>query len=98
MEIIKWTTGEEYKTSKKNDKPILNSNNEIIHNVLYRSEYTKKKDSEVDNFLKEKKEEILNRNGVIQTYINPFLSKDFNDVIIDQEKFLKPQNSSISNL
>lgn len=97
MEIIKWSTGEEYKTSTKNDKPILNSNNEIIHNVLYRSEYTKKKDSEVYDFLQEKKNEILNRNRVIQTYINPFLNRDIKDVITDQETFLKPQNSSIIN-
>ena len=35
---------------------------------------------------------------IVQTYINPFLSKNFNDVVEDQEKFLKPKNSLFHNL
>ncbi len=29
-----------------------------------------------------------------QTYQNPFLQKSFNDVLLDQEKYLIPQNSN----
>tara|TARA_B100000963_G_scaffold311821_1_gene288941 strand:+ start:879 stop:1166 length:288 start_codon:yes stop_codon:yes gene_type:complete len=91
MEVIKWSNGEEYKWSKKEDKPILNANNEIIKNLTIRSEQPiqKKKDKEYFS----KKEELENREMMVQTYINPFLSKNFNQVVEDQEKFLKPKNS-----
>ena len=32
-----------------------------------------------------------------QTCQNPFFNKNFNDVVFDQEKYLKPQSSSIIN-
>mgnify|MGYP001429793996 CR=1 FL=1 len=91
MEVIKGRNGEEYKWSKKEDKPILNANNEIIKNLTIRSEQPiqKKKDKEYFS----KKEELENREMMVQTYINPFLSKNFNQVVEDQEKFLKPKNS-----
>ena len=91
MKIIKWSNGEEYQRSKKEDKPILNANNQIIKNLTIRSEQPiqKKKDKEYFS----KKEELENREMMVQTYINPFLSKKFNEVLDDQEKFLKPKNS-----
>lgn len=96
MEVIKWSNGQEYKWSKKEDKPILNANNEIIKNLTLRSiqPIQKKKDKEYF----QKKEELENREMIVQTYINPFLSKNFNDVVEDQEKFLKPKNSLFHNL
>ena len=66
-EIIKWSYGEEYKQSKKEDKPILNDNNEIIQNVIYRGEQIHKKkylEEENENFWK-KKQEIQNRSMTI---------------------------------
>lgn len=100
MEIISWTSGEkeEYKKSSKNDKPILNSDNEIIHNIIYRGEQINKKKEIENNYLtNKKKQELLDRSMIPQTYINPFLNKNYNDVLSDQEKFLIPKNSSISN-
>ena len=35
----------------------------------------------------------MERNMLSQTHQNPFFSKDFIDVLSDQEKFLTPQNS-----
>ena len=45
MKQINWSKKpwKEYKQSKKNDKPITNSENQIIHNVLYRGEQIHKK-------------------------------------------------------
>jgi hypothetical protein len=95
MEEIVWSTGEKYQKSNKDQKPILNSNNEIIHNVASRGEYVLKK-SDRENELKNelKREEIMERCMTVQTFQNPFLSKDFNQVLLDQEKYLKPLNSN----
>tara|TARA_B100001093_G_scaffold518064_1_gene601642 strand:- start:1157 stop:1462 length:306 start_codon:yes stop_codon:yes gene_type:complete len=95
MEVIVWSTGEKYSKSNKNEKPILNSNNEIIHNVIYRSECLNKKtdrETELKNELK--REELMERCMTSQSFQNPFLSKNFNDVLVDQEKYLIPQNSN----
>ena len=43
MEEIVWSNGEKYQKSNKDQKPILNSNNEIIHNIASRGEYALKK-------------------------------------------------------
>ena len=93
-EEIKWSYGEEYKKSKKEDKPILNDKNEIIQNVLYRGEQVHKKKflEEIKNS-QNNKTDIFERSMTIQTCINPFLKKKYEDVLIDQEKFLIPQNS-----
>jgi hypothetical protein len=93
QEII-WSSGEKYKKSSKEDKPLLNSKNKIIHNVASRGEYTIKKNDKINE---KKREEILNRSMLTQTFQNPFLHKDFKDVLADQEKYLIPQNSTITN-
>ena len=98
MEVVIWSTGEKYNKSNKNEKPILNSNDEIIHNVIYRGEHIGKKtdrENELKNELK--REEIMERCMTTQTYQNPFLYKNFNDVILDQEKYLIPQNSNMED-
>ena len=95
MEVVIWSTGEKYNKSNKNEKPILNSNDEIIHNVIYRGEHIGKKtdrENELKNELK--REEIMERCMTTQTYLNPFLHKDFSQVLLDQEKYLKPLNSN----
>ena len=94
MEVIVWSTGESYQKSNKNQKPLLNANNEIISNVAYRGEYTLKKNDKVNE---ERREEIMERSMLTQTYINPFLSKSIGEVLSDQEKFLIPQNSLIGH-
>ena len=38
METITWSKNEEYKKSRRQDKPITNEKNEIIYNVLYLGE------------------------------------------------------------
>lgn len=86
MEEIVWSNGEKYQKSNKDQKPILNSNNEIIHNIASRGEYALKNEL--------KREEIMERCMSVQTFQNPFLSKDFNDVLLDQETYLKPLNSN----
>lgn len=95
MEVVVWSTGEKYNKSTKNQKPILNSNNEIIHNLIYRGEYILKKNDRENELKNElKREEIMERCMTAQTYQNPFLQKSFNDVLLDQEKYLIPQNSN----
>ena len=59
--------------------------------MTIRSEQPIQKKKDKEYFLK--KEELENREMMVQTYINPFLSKKFNEVLDDQEKFLKPKNS-----
>ena len=93
MEVKVWSDGEAYKKSNKDEKPLLNSNNEIINNLPYRSEYTIKKNDKINE---EKSEEMMNRQMLTQTFQNPFLHKNFSDVLADQEKYLKPQNSLIN--
>ena len=95
MEVVVWSTGEKYNKSNKNEKPILNSDNEIIHNVIYRGKHIIKKtdrENELKNELK--REEIMERCMTAQSFQNPFFSKNFNDVLLDQEKYLIPQNSN----
>tara|TARA_Y100001980_G_C14473824_1_gene253508 strand:+ start:290 stop:580 length:291 start_codon:yes stop_codon:yes gene_type:complete len=96
MQRVNWSKNEEYKQSKKNDKPITNSNNEIIHNVLYRGEQINKKkilEETIENNNKIK--ELNNRIFITQTYINPFLNKEYNKVLEDQDKYLIPKNSNL---
>jgi len=90
MESKIWTNGESYKQSTKKDKPLLNANNEIIHNIAYRGEYNIKKNDKINE---EKRDEIMERQMTIQTFQNPFLHKNLVDVLSDQEKYLIPQNS-----
>ena len=95
MEVIVWSTGEKYNKSNKTQKPILNSKNEIIHNVIYRGEHISKKtdrENELKNELK--REEIMERCMTAQSFQNPFLNKNFNYVLSDQQKYLIPQNSN----
>ena len=49
METIIWSKKEEYKKSKKEDKPITNDKDEIIYNLLYRGEQINKKKMLEDN-------------------------------------------------
>ena len=94
MEVVVWASGDKFEKTKKTEKPLLNDKNEIIHNVPTRGEYTIRKKDRIN----EKREgEIMQREMMVQTFQNPFLNKDFNEVLSDQEKFLKPQNSSINN-
>lgn len=96
MQVIRWSNGEEYKWSKKEDKPILNSNNEIIKNLTIRSEQPIQKKKDKEYFFK--KAELESREMMVQTYVNPFLNKKFKEVVEDQEKFLRPKNSLFDNL
>lgn len=92
---IRWSNGEEYKKSYKSDKPVLNSKNEIITNTILRGEQIdKKKNISIEN--NNTSEELFERNLVTQTYINPFLNKSYNDVLIDQEKYMIPKISYLS--
>ena len=93
MECIVWKSGETFEKTKKQDKPLLNKKNEVIHNVPYRGEYNIRKKDRTN----EKKEtEIMEREMLVQTCLNPFFNKDYNDVLSDQETYLKPRNSSIT--
>ena len=96
MQVVRWSNGEEYKWSKKEDKPILNSNNEIIKNLTIRSEQPIQKKKDKEYFFK--KAELESREMMVQTYVNPFLNKKFREVVEDQEKFLRPKNSLFDNL
>ena len=96
MEVITWSFGEKYEKSNKNQKPLLNSNNEIIHNVALRGKYNIKKN---DRENEQKREELMDRTMIRRNFQNPFLdSKSYLDVINDQEKFLTPQNSSMEEI
>ena len=76
-----------------NETPLVNDKNEIIHNIPSRGEYTiRKKDT--DN--EQRRDEIMERQMLIQTCQNPFLHKNFDEVLSDQEKYLIPQNSLIN--
>jgi hypothetical protein len=91
MQEIIWRDGEKFQKTKKEDKPIVNKNNEIIKNIPLRAEMTRNRDKiDIDKyeyFIKE-------RPMIVQTCLNPFLTKNFTDVINDQEKFLIPKDSS----
>jgi len=83
----KWTNGENYQKSYKNQKPIFNSNNEIIDTVIENKINSSKK-NEINN------EKIQNRELISHTYQNPFLNKNYIDVLDDQTNFLIPKNSN----
>ena len=93
MEVIIWSSGEKYEKTQKSQKPLLNANNEIIHNVPCRGEYTIRKKEKTNE---QRRDEIMDRAMLIQTCQNPFLNKDFKDVLSDQEKYLTPKNSLIN--
>ena len=90
MENIIWSSGEKYPKSYKCQKPLLNSNNEVVNNITQRGEYVIRKD---DRLNEKRQIEILKREMVVQTCQNPFLNKDFNDVLTDQAKYLIPRSS-----
>ncbi len=83
----KWTNGEKYEKSYKNQKPIFDSNNKIIDNVI-ESKISSHKRNEIYN------EKIQDRELVTHTYQNPFLNKNYVDVLDDQTNFLIPKNSN----
>ena len=90
MEVIVWSSGEKCQKSHKSQKPLFNADKKIIDNVPQRTEtYTRKR----EKINEEKYQELSDRPMLVQTCLNPFLSRDFNDVIGDQEKYLKPKNS-----
>ena len=92
MEVVVWSSGEKYERSNKTNRPILNSENEIIKNVAIHGEYIVKK-SDREN--EEKREEIMERSMIRRNFQNPFIEKNYLDVLDDQKKFLTPQNSNI---
>lgn len=83
----KWSNGEKYEKSYKNQKPIFNSNNKIIDNVI-ENKINSSKRNEIYN------EKLQNRELITHTYQNPFLSKNYVDVLDDQTNFLIPKNSN----
>ena len=87
IEEKKWSNGEKYEKSYKNQKPIFNSNNQIIDNVI-ENKINSSKRNEINN------EKIQNRELITHTYQNPFLSKNYIDVLDDQTNFLIPKNSN----
>jgi hypothetical protein len=91
MQEIIWRDGEKFQKTKKEDKPIVNKNNEIIKNIPLRAEMTRNRDKlDIDKY----EDFIKERPMIVQTCLNPFLTKNFTDVINDQEKFLIPKDSS----
>jgi hypothetical protein len=87
VEEKKWSNGEKYEKSYKNQKPIFNSNNEIIDNVI-ENKINSSKRNEIYN------EKLQNRELITHTYQNPFLTKNYVDVLDDQTNFLIPKNSN----
>jgi len=83
----KWSNGEKYEKSYKNQKPIFNSNNQIIDNVV-ENKINSSKRNEINN------EKIQNRELISHTYQNPFLNKNYIDVLDDQTNFLIPKNTN----
>jgi len=83
----KWSNGEKYEKSYKNQKPIFNSNTQIIDNVV-ENKINSSKRNEINN------EKIQNRELISHTYQNPFLNKNYIDVLDDQTNFLIPKNSN----
>ena len=80
-----------FKKLKKNSKPILNKDNEIIKNIPLRAENTRNR----DKIHPEKYQEFIEKRPMlVQTYQNPFLNKDFNEVIKDQQNFLTTKRFS----
>ena len=66
---------------------IFNSNNEIIDNVI-KNKINSSKRNEIYN------EKLQNRELITHTYQNPFLTKNYVDVLDDQTNFLIPKNSN----
>ena len=90
MNSIILSYGVKFEKTQKNDKPILNNKNEIINNIPIRSSTTRNRDKiEDEKYLKF----IENRTLLNQSVKNPFLTKNFIDVINDQEKYLIPKDS-----
>jgi len=87
VEEKKWSNGEKYEKSYKNQKPIFNSNNQIIDNVI-ENKINSSKRNEINN------QKIQNRELITHTYQNPFLNKNYVDVLDDQTNFLIPKNSN----
>ena len=87
IEEKKWSNGEKYEKSHKNQKPIFNSNNKIIDNVI-ENKINSSKRNEIYN------EKLQNRQLITHTYQNPFLNKNYVDVLDDQTNFLIPKNSN----
>lgn len=92
MEVIVWSSGDKYEKTPKDQKPLVNDKNEIIHNVPTRGEYNIRK---TDKINEDRRDEIMERQMLIQTSQNPFFNRDFGDVLTDQEKYLIPQNSLV---
>ena len=89
-----WTDGEKFQKTKKESKPILNKDNKIIKNIPLRAENTRNR----DKIHPEKYQEFIEKRPMlVQTYQNPFLNKDFNEVIKDQHNFLTPKDSLIES-
>lgn len=89
-----WSDGEKFEKTKKEHKPILNKDNEIIKNIPLRGENTRNR----DKIHPEKYQEFVDKRPmIVQTYQNPYLMKNFNEVIDDQEKFLIPKDSLIES-
>ena len=83
----KWTNGEKYEKSHKNEKPIFNSCNQIIDNVIETKIILSKK-NEYNNDI------IQSRELITHSSQNPFLNKNYIDVLDDQTNFLMPKNSN----
>ena len=89
-----WTDGEKFQKTKKENKPILNKENEIIKNIPLRGENTRNR----DKIHPERYQEFVEKRPMlVQTYQNPYLMKNFNEVIDDQQKFLIPKDSLIES-
>lgn len=98
MEEIIWSSGEKYHKSSKKEKPLLDSENNIIQNIPLRGEILSKKNDRENELKNElKKEEIMERCMTVQAFQNPFLNKNFSSVLSDQETFLRPKNSNFIN-
>ena len=93
MEVIVWTSGEKFEKTRKNDKPLVNYKNEVIPNIINIQNATEYNIRKKERFNEERINEIMERQMMAQSCQNPFLNKDFQDVLLDQEKYLIPQNS-----
>ena len=93
MEVVIWSSGEKFEKTNKNDKPLLNDKNQVIPNIMNIQNATEYNIRKKDKFNEERINEIMERQIMSQSCQNPFLNKDFNDVLLDQEKYLIPQNS-----
>ena len=74
------------------ERNVIRNTSLIIHNIMNRSEYNIRKKNNHDEG---RINEIMERQMLVQSSQNPFLNKNFVDVLIDQEKYLIPQNSQV---